>query len=79
MQKSRLTKGRVGRAWIKLTDFIAEAPGSLRGHLNVEELARVAISALAGGGGVFGILNLIVVYAGLIFPAPADAGPRCGH
>ncbi|MGE3820973.1 MAG: hypothetical protein AB7I30_16295 [Isosphaeraceae bacterium] len=64
--------------WKTLSDrcarYLAEAPRSLRNHLNTEELIRVVLAALSTGGGIFGILLAIVATAGSIFPSPADAG-----
>lgn len=53
--------------------FFAAVPGSLRDHLNFEELARIAITALTAGGGVFGLLEAVLSQAPAVFPAPADA------
>src|SRR4051794_28890756 len=54
-------------------DFAGTAPNSLKNHLNREELARVTITSLGAGGGLFGLLQAIVLGAGVIFPAPTDA------
>jgi cobalamin synthase len=53
--------------------FFAAVPGSLRNHLNFEELARIAVTALTAGGGMFGVLEAVLRQAQAIFPAPADA------
>jgi hypothetical protein len=53
--------------------FFAEVPGSIRDHLNSEELLRITITALTAGGGVCGILEAILARTTVIFPAPADA------
>jgi hypothetical protein len=45
----------------------------LRGHLNTEELTRITVAALAAGGGLFGLLQAVVLQIGTIFPAPGDA------
>lgn len=54
--------------------FLAEAPHSLRNHLNIDELSRVLLAAFWAGGGIFGLLELVVAQVGGIFPSPADAG-----
>jgi hypothetical protein len=53
--------------------FFGTAPNSLKSHLNKDELVRITITSLATGGGIFGLLQAIVVSAGVIFPAPTDA------
>jgi hypothetical protein len=53
--------------------FWRAAEGSLKDHLNVQELTRIAVTALAAGGGVFGLLDTIVHEAGVVFPSPGDA------
>jgi hypothetical protein len=57
-----------------IADFFGEVPGALKNHLTASELFRIAVMALAAGGGMFGALQAVVVYVGPIFPAPADAG-----
>jgi hypothetical protein len=54
-------------------DFLGAAPNSLKHHLNKEELARVTLTSLGAGSGIYGLLQAIVLSAGLIFPAPIDA------
>ncbi len=54
-------------------DFVGPAANSIKGHLNVVELIKVAISAVASGGGVLGILQAALPAIGLIFPLPQDA------
>jgi hypothetical protein len=56
------------------SNFFAEVPGAIKGHLNIVELIRIAVMALAAGGGIFGLLQAIELNVGQIFPAPADAG-----
>lgn len=56
-----------------LRDYLGEVPNSLKGHLNKEELVRVAVTSLTAGGGICGLLEAIVLSVGLIFPAPTDA------
>jgi hypothetical protein len=63
----------LGRCAGRALRVFEAVPGSLKAHLNVEELARIAVTALAAGGGVFGVLQAVVQSAGTIFPAPADA------
>ena len=53
--------------------FAKEAPRSLKGHLNLDELTRVAVASFIAGGGAFGFLDSVVRNIGVIFPAPADA------
>ncbi len=53
--------------------FASEAPRSIKGHLNLEELTRIAASSFIAGGGTLGFLDSIVRNIGMIFPAPADA------
>ena len=57
----------------KIRNFLDAVPGSLKNHLNVEELSRVSIAALTAGGGVYGLLQAVMLAAGTIFPAPADS------
>jgi hypothetical protein len=54
-------------------DFFRAAPNSLKNHLNQDELIRVAITSVGAGGGLFGLLQAIVMNLGMIFPAPGDA------
>jgi hypothetical protein len=54
-------------------DFFRAAPNSLKDHLNQAELIRIAIASLGAGGGLFGLLQAIVLNLGSIFPAPGDA------
>jgi hypothetical protein len=64
-----------GAGWSETASrFFQEPPGALRDHLNIDELVRVVTVAVTAGGGLYGLLELLVVYAGTIFPAPADAG-----
>jgi hypothetical protein len=53
--------------------FWGTVPGSLRNHLNIEELGRITITSLTAGGGLFGLVQALTLTAGLIFPATADA------
>ncbi len=53
--------------------FWGAVPGSLRNHLNVEELGRITITSLSAGGGLFGLVQALTLNAGTIFPATADA------
>src|SRR5262249_21177905 len=57
-----------------VSGFFAEVPGAIKGHLNIVEPIRIAVMALAAGGGIFGLLQAIELNVGQIFPAPADAG-----
>jgi cobalamin synthase len=56
-----------------LRDFFTAVPGSLRNHLNAEELYRISVTALSTGGGVFGLLQAVLLGVGNLFPAPTDA------
>jgi hypothetical protein len=56
-----------------LRDFFATVPGSLRNHLNTEELYRISVTSLSAGGGVFGLLQAILLGVGTLFPSPTDA------
>jgi hypothetical protein len=57
----------------RLGRFFAAVPGAIKDHLNSEELLRVSVAALTAGGGVFAVLQALVLHAGEVFPAPADA------
>lgn len=57
----------------RLSVYLAAAPGAIKSHLNAQELVRITVAAVAAGGGVFGVLQAVVLNAGTIFPAPADA------
>jgi cobalamin synthase len=54
-------------------DFLGAVPGAVKNHLNTEELARITLTAVVAGGGIFGILEAVMMAAGSIFPAPTDA------
>ena len=56
-----------------LLAFFSEVPGSLKNHLNQDELGRVIIASLTAGGGIFGFLQLLVPEVAKLFPDPADA------
>lgn len=58
--------------WLK--DFVNAPPGSFKDFLNAEELGRIGLTALAVGGGAFGLLTAIAARLGEFFPAPFDAG-----
>lgn len=68
---------RLRSSWRKLFDrvisFWAEVPGSVKSHLNIEELSRITIAALAAGGGFYGLSQAIMQNLGTIIPAPGDA------
>jgi hypothetical protein len=57
----------------RIRDFFTAVEGSLKNHLNIEELARIALTALAAGGGVFGLLEALMKQAGVVFPSASDA------
>ncbi len=57
----------------KLRDFFGEVPGSIKNHLNTEEIYRITVAALSSGAGFFGLFQAIMLHIGTIFPAPADA------
>jgi hypothetical protein len=77
MAHSKLLPVRVSSLLVRsrnaIAGYFAAAPGTLKNHLNADELARVTVSALAAGGGIFAVLEAIVLHAGTIFPAPTDA------
>jgi hypothetical protein len=56
-----------------LRNFLGAAPGALKNHLNTDELTRITLTALTTGGGTLGLLQLLLVSVGTIFPAPTDA------
>ena len=62
-----------GSATRRIGGFFAAVPGSLKNHLNGEELFRITVTAVSAGGGVFGLLSAFALHADTIFPAPADA------
>jgi hypothetical protein len=63
----------ISQVFAAIRRYLAEAPDAIKNHLNTTELLRIAVAALTTGGGVFSVLQAIVVNAGTIFPAPADA------
>jgi hypothetical protein len=73
LRKKRSWFGRTRALAKKSVRYIEEVPGSLKGHLNREELVRVSLTAVTAGGGLFGLLQAISLSAGTIFPAPTDA------
>jgi hypothetical protein len=73
LRKKRTWFARVRAFARKSVTYLEEVPGSLSGHLNREELVRVSVTALAAGGGLFGLLQALALSAGTIFPAPTDA------
>jgi hypothetical protein len=58
--------------------FLAAAPGSIKHHLNIQELVRISIAALTTGGGFFGILQAVVTSASTVFLSPGDAALAVG-
>jgi hypothetical protein len=68
-----MLKKIIGFVFGVIGDFVGPAANSIKGHLNIAELVKVAISAVAAGGGVMGILNAALPAIGLIFPLPQDA------
>ncbi len=66
---SRIVLGAVA----SIRKFLAAVPGSIKNHLNIEELARISIAALTAGGGFFGVLQAVVTGASTIFLSPGDA------
>ncbi len=54
-------------------EFLGTVPGSLKKHLNTEELFHITLTALVAGGGMFGLLQMSLNSVGTIFPAPTDA------
>ena len=55
-------------------EYFWNVPGSLQGHLNSAELARVSMVALTTGAGIFAALSAWTLERGSIIPSPADAG-----
>ena len=54
-----------------LSSFFAAAPGAIQAHLNVDEIFRIAVTALLAGGGVYGVLFAEVTHLPQIVK-PAD-------
>ena len=54
-------------------NFLAAVPGSIKHHLNTEELARITIAAVTTGGGFYGFLQAVVASASSLFLSPNDA------
>jgi hypothetical protein len=54
-------------------EFLGAVPGSLKNHLNSDELCRIVAAALTAGCGLFGVLQAVAAHVGTIFPAPSDA------
>jgi hypothetical protein len=65
-------------ALASIRKFLEAVPGSIKHHLNIEELARVSIASLAAGGGFFGILQAVVTSASTVFLSPGDAALAVG-
>jgi hypothetical protein len=61
------------RLWTWLLEFVSAVPGSLKNHLNVQELSRVTVTAISAGGGVFSVLQAVAAHLGAIFPSATDA------
>jgi hypothetical protein len=57
----------------RILEFFEAVPGCLANHLNAQELFRIIVAALSTGGGVFAVLQGILVAVGVVFPAPSDA------
>lgn len=62
-----------GKLLAGLGRFFATAPGAIQKHLNVEELTRIVIASVTAGGGLFAILQAVMLHTGTIFPSPPDA------
>lgn len=69
--ESAPSRSRRLASWLRA--FLGEVPGSIRDHLNTRELVRIALTSLAAGGGLLGLLQAVVLASGSIFPSPADA------
>ena len=67
-------KGWFAAATARISEYLAGVPGSLQGHLNGEELARVSMAAMTTGTGISGALSALALQSGSFFPSPADAG-----
>ncbi|MCA1685771.1 MAG: hypothetical protein LC745_07235 [Planctomycetia bacterium] len=63
----------LGKLQVGVCRFWAAVPGSLKNHLNTEELARIMIASLTAGGGLFGLVQAMTLHVGAIFPASGDA------
>ena len=61
--------------WVsgKFCLFFRAVPGSIKNHLNMQELARILAASLTTGCGLFGTLEAVAAQVGVIFPASADA------
>jgi hypothetical protein len=67
------SRTRLGKLRDAICRFWAAAPGSIKHHLNTEELARITITSLTAGGGLFGLIEALTLNVGSIFPASGDA------
>lgn len=45
-----------------VASFLGEVPGAIRNHVNVQELARVAVAALLAGGGAWGVAAAVATH-----------------
>ena len=73
MNENHKNVGFMKRSFEWLAGFFSAVPGSLKDHLNQDELIRIAVASVSAGGGIFGVLEMILHSAGILFPAPADA------
>jgi hypothetical protein len=65
---------RIGSAVLRATrNFMSAVPGSIKHHLNMEELARITVASVTTGGGFFGFLQAVVTSASTLFLSPTDA------
>lgn len=73
METNTISPRILSRLLALLRTFFAAVPGSLKDHLNPQELSRISVTAFSAGGGVFGVLQAVAADTATIFPAPADA------
>lgn len=58
--------------------FLGPAVGSIKGHLNIEELLKTLVTAVLAGGGILGVLTALIPVIGVIVPNAADAALATG-
>jgi hypothetical protein len=64
---------RLERHALRVWTFFGQAPGSLKRHLNTEELIRITLTSALAGGGLFGLVQALASSTETIFPASTDA------
>src|SRR4051794_28877150 len=73
LQASLLTRYLVG-----LVKKLGPVPKALAGHLNVQELLRIAVTAVVSGGGAAAILPAVLAHIDLVVAAPDVAVVTAG-